>query len=146
MGMSAQSPSPKATESKPNNKSVQITAHPTASTVQLHTRRQAIQYTLAALATAGLLPVKPSQAGTSATGRTIVNGILSGYGLPTLKDVSGFTPILEQYGKLVVQFQYQKLKKGQPAGRIVMRMVAEQWILGQIRIQKGSSFHDLRKI
>lgn len=41
-----------------------------------------------------------------ATGRAIVNSILSGYGLPTLRDVSGFTPLLEQYERLVVQFQY----------------------------------------
>mmetsp|Transcript_12447 Transcript_12447/g.22485 ORF Transcript_12447/g.22485 Transcript_12447/m.22485 type:complete len:282 (+) Transcript_12447:1160-2005(+) len=38
--------------------------------------------------------------------RSIVNGVLSGYGLPQLPDVAGFSPLLYQFGDIVVQFDY----------------------------------------
>lgn len=105
-----------ATSKNELNESVvcQITPAPNA---QSHTRRAALQYMAAALSAGILLPSTPAHAGTNATGRTIVNGILSGYGLPTLRDVSGFTPILAQYGALVVRFQY-------PSAWVVSRNVA----------------------
>lgn len=83
------------------------------------TRRDALR--LAALSAAGallpsVLPPAAADAKTSNTGRQMVNGVLSAYGLPQLRDVDGFTPLLEQYARLVVQFQY-------PSAWIVQRNV-----------------------
>mmetsp|Transcript_5147 Transcript_5147/g.10892 ORF Transcript_5147/g.10892 Transcript_5147/m.10892 type:complete len:306 (+) Transcript_5147:25-942(+) len=38
--------------------------------------------------------------------RTIVNGVLAGYGLPQLPDVAGFSPKLAQFDNIVVEFTY----------------------------------------
>lgn len=46
--------------------------------------------------------------GASVAPRTILNGVLSGYGIPTLSDVGGYSSMLEQYGNTVVQFIYPK--------------------------------------
>ncbi len=70
--------------------------------------------TLASLA-APLLPV-PSEAAPPTT-RTVVNGVLSAYGLPTLRDTPGFSPLVEQYGSgEVVEFLY-------PSAWVVARSV-----------------------
>lgn len=37
---------------------------------------------------------------------TIINSVLSGYGLPTISDKRGFSLLTAQYGKLVVQFEH----------------------------------------
>lgn len=58
-----------------------------------------------------------ASAGQAAPNKTIVNSILSAYGLPTLPDVRGFTPLTQQYARLVVQFQY-------PSAWVVQRNVA----------------------
>lgn len=42
----------------------------------------------------------------SFTARQVVNSVLSGYGLPITEVAEGFSQLLEQYGKLVVQFLY----------------------------------------
>jgi hypothetical protein len=83
------------------------------------TRRDVLR--LAALAATGavlpaIVPPHIARAATSASGRQLVNGVLSAYGLPQLRDVDGFTPLLEQYARLVVQFQY-------PSAWIVARNV-----------------------
>lgn len=75
------------------------------------TRRQALNLFALSLATT-LLP----SAAPAASGRQVVNGVLSAYGLPQLKDVEGFTPLLEQYARLVIEFQY-------PSAWIVARNV-----------------------
>lgn len=62
-------------------------------------------------------PVDSATAGIPAARETILNSVLGAYGLPTLKDVSGFTPLTLQYGKLVVQFRY-------PSSWVVARNVA----------------------
>lgn len=73
------------------------------------TRRDALRYAAATLtaAAAGTLTLPPG-CGTAhaASARQVANGVLAGYGLPTLAEVDGFTPLLEQYGKLVVEFQH----------------------------------------
>lgn len=89
--------------------------------------------------TAAFLP-HPSKA-EMAKGRSIVNSILSGYGLPTLPDVSGFTPLLEQYDRLVVQFQY-------PSAWIVQRNVlpvsdALGLTQASARMKKGASMRPM---
>lgn len=70
-------------------------------------RRVLLKIAVAAC-TAATVPFKPGQAeaGTSVSGRQLVNGVLSGYGFPVLKDVDGFTPLLEQFSNLVIEFQY----------------------------------------
>jgi len=40
------------------------------------------------------------------SGRSVVNGVLSAYGLPNMPDTKGFTPVLEQFGNLVVRFSH----------------------------------------
>lgn len=81
-------------------------------------RRECVRKWVAAAAgTAALVVQSPEPASAQlATGRSIVNSVLSAYGLPTLRDVSGFTPLLEQYDKLVVEFQY-------PSAWVVQRNV-----------------------
>lgn len=81
-------------------------------------RRECVRRWAIVAAGAAALATQPASpaAAELAKGRSIVNSILSGYGLPTLRDVSGFTPLLEQYDKLVVQFQY-------PSAWIVQRNV-----------------------
>lgn len=49
--------------------------------------------------------------------RSVINSILSAYGLPTIRDISGYSPLLEQYATLVVQFQY-------PSAWIINRTLA----------------------
>lgn len=57
------------------------------------------------------------EASTRASNETIINSVLSAYGLPTLADKKGFTLLTQQYGRLVVQFQY-------PSSWVVARNVA----------------------
>lgn len=77
---------------------------PSSSQSAKTTRRQHLQH-LAALALTVSIPF-PSPASAAPSSRQVMNGVLSGYGLPSLPDVQGFSPLLEQYGSLVVQFQY----------------------------------------
>lgn len=79
------------------------------------TSRRTFLIHLAALTALPTLSHLPASAA-PATGRSIVNSVLSAYGLPTLRDVSGFTPLVEQYDRLVVEFQY-------PSAWIVQRNV-----------------------
>lgn len=60
---------------------------------------------------------KFANAATPAARETIINSVLGAYGLPTLKDTSGFTPLTQQYGRLVVQFLY-------PSAWVIQRNVA----------------------
>jgi len=53
----------------------------------------------------GCLVLKVPQAAAVAQ-RTIVNGVLSAYGLPQLPDISGFSPMLAQFDSVVVEFTY----------------------------------------
>jgi hypothetical protein len=52
-----------------------------------------------------LHPTQRAQAA-NVNGRQLVNGVLSAYGLPTMTDVVGLVPLLEQYDRLVVSFDY----------------------------------------
>lgn len=70
--------------------------------------RRHASLTLALLA-GSILPSSSSNPAWAASppARTVVNGVLSAYGLPTLADVKGFSPLLEQYSTgEVVQFLY----------------------------------------
>lgn len=79
------------------------------------TSRRTLLIHLASLIPVAALPL-PRALAAPATGRSIVNSVLSAYGLPNLRDVSGFTPLLEQYNRLVVEFQY-------PSAWIIQRNV-----------------------
>lgn len=57
------------------------------------------------LSTIPLLPLVPLPTH-AAPSRSVLNSVLSAYGLPVLPDVSGFSPLLEQYDTLLVEFQY----------------------------------------
>ena len=90
---------------------------PTAAASGAISRRACVRrWAVAATAAAALLSPPPPASAAVVTGRSIVNSVLSAYGLPNLRDVSGFTPLLEQYDKLVVEFQY-------PSAWIVQRNV-----------------------
>lgn len=58
-----------------------------------------------------------AEAATPPSKETIINSVLSAYGLPTIADKRGFTLLTQQYGRLVVQFQY-------PSAWVVTRNVA----------------------
>lgn len=45
-----------------------------------------------------------SNASSAPSGTTVINSVLSAYGLPPLKDVSGYTIISEQFGNEAVEF------------------------------------------
>jgi hypothetical protein len=66
-----------------------------------------LRLAVTAAAAAAVLPAtaKPASA-FGVTSRQLINGVLSGYGLPTLKDVEGLAPLLEQYDRLVVELQH----------------------------------------
>lgn len=53
---------------------------------------------------------------------TIINSVLSGYGLPTISDKRGFSLLTAQYGKLVVQFEH-------PSAWVVNRVVRDSTTL-----------------
>jgi hypothetical protein len=62
---------------------------------------------LAAVAATSVVLHRTQQAqAANVNGRQLVNGVLSAYGLPTMTDVVGLVPLLEQYDKLVVSFDY----------------------------------------
>ena len=42
----------------------------------------------------------------SFTGKSLVNGVLSAYGLPQFADTKGFTPFLQQFKETIVEFSY----------------------------------------
>lgn len=96
-------------------RTVACASRPTSSSVPRRTLlRNLAGLVLATAATAGTAEPASAQV---ATGRKIVNSILSGYGLPILKEQEGFTPLVQQYGRLVVEFQF-------PSAWIVSRSVA----------------------
>lgn len=53
---------------------------------------------------------------------TIINSVLSGYGLPTISDKRGFSLLTAQYGKLVVQFEH-------PSAWVVNRVARDSTML-----------------
>jgi hypothetical protein len=67
--------------------------------------RRALLRLVALVAASTALSTEQAQA-SNVSGRQLVNGVLSGYGLPTIKDVTGLVPLLEQYNKLIVSFDY----------------------------------------
>ncbi|KAJ8908984.1 hypothetical protein NDN08_005684 [Rhodosorus marinus] len=55
----------------------------------------------------GLLGGAQQASADAVSGRSVVNGVLSAYGLPQIPDKGGFTPILEEYGSdKIVEFLY----------------------------------------
>jgi hypothetical protein len=70
-------------------------------------RRSVLRLAVIAAAAAAVLPgtSTPVEA-LGVTSRQVINGVLSGYGLPTLADVQGLSPLLEQYDRLVVELQH----------------------------------------
>lgn len=85
--------------------------------VFLHQTAAFIAFSSANLAVQSVVSPEAADAATPAAKETILNSILGAYGLPTLRDTSGFTPLTQQYGRLVVQFVY-------PSAWVVQRNVA----------------------
>lgn len=89
------------------------------------TRRACLRHIATLIGTSAVLNVPAlwnsttefANAATPTARETILNSVLGAYGLPTLKDKSGFTPLTQQYGRLVVQFLY-------PSAWVVQRNVA----------------------
>lgn len=114
---------PQCTQSSPVPASVQ--------TPNAVSRRACLRQLAAAVSVlaGALLPSGDSGSTAALAGaskQTIVNSVLSGYGLPTMRDVRGFTSLTQQYGRLVVQFQY-------PSAWVVQRNVAPSKDKSQIQ-------------
>mmetsp|Transcript_9983 Transcript_9983/g.30485 ORF Transcript_9983/g.30485 Transcript_9983/m.30485 type:complete len:259 (+) Transcript_9983:168-944(+) len=82
------------------------------------------------------------------SGRSVVNGVLSAYGLPQIPDKSGFTPILEQYGRdKIVEFIYPsswlvvKEQAGIDRPRLDLDRVIPTITVGDYRKAEGLAFY-----
>lgn len=60
----------------------------------------------ACLLALALAPIAPAIGAPAPPKETILNSVLSAYGLPTLSDKPGFSLLSHQYGRLIVQFEY----------------------------------------
>eukprot|EP00188_Purpureofilum_apyrenoidigerum_P005976 Plantae.Rhodophyta-Purpureofilum_apyrenoidigerum.ctg8480.p1 GENE.Plantae.Rhodophyta-Purpureofilum_apyrenoidigerum.ctg8480~~Plantae.Rhodophyta-Purpureofilum_apyrenoidigerum.ctg8480.p1 ORF type:complete len:257 (-),score=48.61 Plantae.Rhodophyta-Purpureofilum_apyrenoidigerum.ctg8480:126-896(-) len=107
-------------------------------------RRVFLSSVAAGLLTAAATPV----AADPVSGRSVVNGVLSAYGLPQIPDKSGFTPVLEQYGKdKIVEFIYPsswlvvKEQAGIDRPRLDLDRIFPTITIGDYRKAEGLAFY-----
>lgn len=84
----------------------QPTPHPSSTTIS---RRACIRHFLLTAAVSALsLDISHPLASQAKTApkETIINSVLSAYGLPTISDKAGFSLLTEQYGSVVIQFEH----------------------------------------